>query len=122
MSAAAVLIPAGCVRVCVSPSDITGLVICWLAAWRITALLCYEQGPWDSITRLRRAAARFGPGRLLDCFHCTAVWVSAAAVAIVFPLDWISILYALSVAGAASITERWLGGSPPAAPNFVEDT
>jgi hypothetical protein len=46
--------------------------------WRVTHLLNAEDGPWDVSAKLRRAAGGSGFfGRLLDCFYCLSLWVSA---------------------------------------------
>lgn len=48
-----------------------------LAVWRITHVLAEEDGPADTVLRLR---ARLGPGQLgelMDCFYCLSVWVAA---------------------------------------------
>jgi hypothetical protein len=49
----------------------------------------------------------------VSCFHCTAVWLSAFVVAIVFKFSWELVLVWLAVAGAASITERALSRDAP---------
>lgn len=97
-------------RQVLSLSDLLGIVLSWLAAWRITAMLCYERGPGNLFSHLRRGLVRIGLHRLVTCFHCTATWVSAAIVATVFEWRWLSFLMALAIAGAVSITERWLTG------------
>jgi hypothetical protein len=48
-----------------------------LFVWRITHLLSAEDGPWDIIVRLRRAAGQGFLGQMLDCFYCLSSWVSA---------------------------------------------
>jgi hypothetical protein len=48
-----------------------------LFVWRITHLLSAEDGPWDIVVRLRRAAGQGLLGQMLDCFHCLSLWVSA---------------------------------------------
>jgi hypothetical protein len=53
------------------------LVLGVLATWRITHLLQAEDGPWEVIVSLRRAAGSCFVGRLLDCFYCLTVWIAA---------------------------------------------
>lgn len=48
-----------------------------LSVWRITHLLSAEDGPWDVVVRLRRAAGEGFIGQMLDCFYCLSIWVSA---------------------------------------------
>lgn len=89
--------------------SVVWLAVCWLAVWRVTALITYDRGPFDIVARTRAGFARIGLHNLVTCFHCSAFWVSFAVVAVTFELQWISLLVALGVAGAASITERFLG-------------
>lgn len=92
-----------------SPSSLAWLVLCWLATWRVAAMVRYETGPFDLFSWLRVALARIGLQRLATCFHCTAVWVSAAMVLLMYEWSARSVVLILAVAGAASITERALG-------------
>jgi hypothetical protein len=45
--------------------------------WNSTHLLSAEDGPWDVVVRLRRAAGDGFLGQMLDCFYCLSIWVSA---------------------------------------------
>src|ERR1044071_3566243 len=54
----------------------TWLVVGILFVWRITHLLAAEDGPWQVVVRLRRAAGASVLGQLLDCFYCLSLWVS----------------------------------------------
>jgi hypothetical protein len=77
-----------------------------LATWRVAALLVREDGPFDAIARLRRAAAGTVAGRALECFFCTSLWVAAPFALWVegaarrWPVVW------LAVAGGAALLER----------------
>lgn len=48
-----------------------------LCVWRITHLLQAEDGPWHLVVRLRKAVGDGFWGKLLDCFYCLSLWVSA---------------------------------------------
>jgi hypothetical protein len=85
-------------------------VICWLSVWRLTMLFCYEAGPFDIFSLMRVGFARVGLHRLISCFHCMSFWVSTAVVLTVYELHARSILLVLAIAGAASLTERFLRG------------
>lgn len=87
------------------------LLLCAFAAWRLTALVCYAAGPFDLFTRMRRIAVAAGLYRLISCFQCTSVWVSAMVVAVVYERRWMTILVFLAVAGLVAAMERWLGGA-----------
>jgi hypothetical protein len=53
------------------------LALATLCVWRITHLLQAEDGPWDLVVRLRRAVGEGFLGKLLDCFYCLSLWISA---------------------------------------------
>ncbi|MCX6360463.1 MAG: hypothetical protein NT029_11675 [Armatimonadetes bacterium] len=48
-----------------------------LGVWRITHLLNAEDGPGQTLVALRKAAGSGFWGRLMDCFQCLSLWVSA---------------------------------------------
>ncbi len=81
-------------------------VLSILAAWRVTTALCYERGPFNSLTALRRLSYGIGLQALVDCFHCTAFWVSAALVLAIYPPNRMSVLVVISVAGAVSVVQK----------------
>ena len=87
-------------------SDLYRLLLGVLCVWRITHLLQAEDGPWDVIVRIRRAAGDGLLGQLLDCFYCLSLWVS-------IPLAWAigqtakeRILLWLAFSGGAILLER----------------
>jgi len=53
-----------------------GLVVGILVVWRLAHLLYAENGPWDSMVRLRSAAGAGFWGGLLDCFYCLSLWMA----------------------------------------------
>jgi hypothetical protein len=57
--------------------DFYWLTVGTLAVWRLTHLLQAEDGPWDVVVRLRRAAGTGFWGGALDCFQCSSVWIAA---------------------------------------------
>lgn len=77
-----------------------------LAVWRVTHLLQAEDGPWDVTVRLRTLAGNGFWGKLLDCFWCLSLWISAP-----FAL-WIGetwperVLLWLSFSGGAILLEK----------------
>lgn len=91
------------------PTEPLLFVLSALAAWRLTALLAYESGPFRIVDRLRVGLVALRLERLVGCFHCLGVWVAAAVVLVVYDLTrWTLLLWA-AVAGVVSIVERWLG-------------
>jgi Protein of unknown function (DUF1360) len=83
------------------------LVLAILATWRVTHLLALEDGPWDIIARMRMRLGDSFFGRLLDCFYCLSLWVSAFIVMLMrlplteWPLWW------LACSGGACLLERF---------------
>lgn len=77
-----------------------------LATWRLTHLISKEDGPWDMIYHIRRAAGAGFFGSLLDCFYCLSIWI-----ALPFGI-WLGnsfgekILYWLALSGAACLAEQ----------------
>jgi len=94
-------------------NDLYRLLLGVLCTWRVTHLFQAEDGPWDAIVRIRRAVGDGVLGRLLDCFYCLSLWVSA-------PLAWVigkqvieRMLLWLAFSGGAILLERWTAGPPP---------
>lgn len=88
-----------------------------LGVWRITHLLQAEDGPWDAMVRLRRAAGSGFWGSLLDCFACCSLWV-AAPFAVGLGAGYGRLLLWLSFSAGAILLERATDrrqGPPPAA-------
>lgn len=90
------------------------LLVVSLSAWRVTNIMCYEDGPWHIAEKIRRKykAGEFAPeepdstlmtqeeiieymqkgpepvpfmGELLSCFCCASLWASAAMSGIMSP-------------------------------------
>jgi hypothetical protein len=98
------------------------LVIGTLVVWRATHLLQAEDGPWDLVVRLRRAAGQGFFGKLLDCFNCLSVWI-ALPLAIGLGDGWLDrLLLWPAFSAAAILAERvTLRTAPPASPWYQED-
>jgi hypothetical protein len=88
-----------------------------LATWRVTHLLQAEDGPWDLSLRLRRAAGDGFLGRMLDCFYCLSLWISAAIAPFLARDLTEGVLLWLALSGGASALERLL----PAEARYTED-
>ena len=87
-------------------TPITSFIVGVLAVWRITHLLWAEDGPAEIFARLRRLAGAGFFGRLLDCFYCLSLWVSAP-FALVLAGSWKErgILW-LSLSGGVLVLHR----------------
>lgn len=98
------------------------LVLGILCVWRLTHFVQAEDGPFDVVVRLRRRMGHGFWGQLLDCFHCSSVWI-AAPFAWLLGQDWRErlILWPALSAGAI-LLERITTKKPepPPAP-FLED-
>ena len=96
------------------------LILATLCVWRITHLLQAEDGPWDLVVRLRRAAGDGFFGKLLDCFYCLSLWISAP-FAWGFGASWRERLLLWPALSAVAIfLERLTARPTPPAP-FIED-
>lgn len=71
-----------------------------LATWRLTHLLANEDGPGDIIARARERLGTSEFGELMDCFHCTSLWVAMPFAFYIAkkPADRLAVWLALSAA------------------------
>lgn len=94
-----------------------------LATWRVTHLLAEEDGPFDSMLKLRAKLGTSAAGRLMDCFQCLSLWVAAPFTFMVICSPWMWIPVWLALSGATCLLER-LGREPVEMqlrpPNFPE--
>jgi hypothetical protein len=93
--------------------EAVGFVLTALAAWRLTHLLAYEDGPADAVARLRERLGDGLLGQLVDCFDCLGIWVAVAlAPALRSRRPWP--IRVLALAGAAGLLERATAGGATA--------
>lgn len=65
-----------------------------LATWRLTSLLCYEDGPATMFERLRSCKPLTS---LLSCFWCTSVWAAIPFAYLItdswqtWPVSWLGL-------------------------------
>jgi hypothetical protein len=94
-----------------------------LCVFRLSHLLVAEDGPWDLVVRIRRAAGSGVLGKLLDCFYCTSLWVAV-------PFAWLlgqglpeRLLFIPALSGAAILLERITAAraTPPPQVFYEED-
>jgi len=98
-------------------------VIISLTIWRLTHLLSKEDGPFDIIFRLRKAAGAGFLGSLLDCFYCTSVWV-ALPFGLWAGRSWGErLLFWAALSGAACLLERATDkkNNKPGEPYYFEE-
>lgn len=94
------------------------LLVGSLGVWRLTHLLAAEDGPWDLVVRLRRAAGHGVWGRLLDCFYCLSLWV-AAPFAAALGWGWRSRLLLWPALSAAAILIQRVIPDPASDPDLT---
>jgi len=90
-------------------SDLPRLLLGVLCVWRLTHLLQAEDGPWDVVVRLRRAAGDGFWGRLLDCFYCLSLWTAVPIACAIGSTVTEGILLWLAFSGGAILLERSTG-------------
>ena len=95
------------------------LAVAILAAWRVTHVLNAEDGPWDSMARLRRAAGDGFFGKLLDCFYCLSLWVAAPLALMAAPNWKEAVLLWPAISAGAILLER--ATSRKLEPAYFED-
>jgi hypothetical protein len=98
------------------------LILGILAVWRVTHLLQAEDGPWNLVVRLRRAAGNGFLGQLLDCFQCLSLWVAAPAAGLIGNGWQQRIFLWLALSGGAILIETMSRReSPPGRAVYHED-
>jgi len=97
-------------------TDLYRLLLGVLCVWRVTHLFQAEDGPWDVVVRVRRAAGDSFLGRLLDCFYCLSLWVAAPVAWVVGRTPMERALMWMAFSGGAILAERrtsgWLAEPP----------
>lgn len=93
-----------------------------LVVWRLTHLLSKEDGPFDIIFHIRKAAGAGFFGRMLDCFYCLSVWIALPFGIYAGSKWWEQILYWLALSGAACLLEQaTTKNKMPDMPDYKED-
>jgi hypothetical protein len=87
-------------------NELYRLLLGVLCVWRITHLCQAEDGPWDVVVRIRRAAGDGFWGRLLDCFYCLSLWVAAPVACVIAQAAVERVLSWLALSAGAILLER----------------
>jgi len=87
-------------------SDLFRLLLGVLCVWRLTHLFQAEDGPWDVVVTLRRAAGEGFFGRLMDCFYCLSLWMAAPVAWVIGASPSERALMWLACSGGAILVER----------------
>lgn len=87
--------------------EVWELLLSSLGAWRLAHLIAQEDGPFDAIVALRRAAGTGMLGRLMDCPYCLSLW-TAAPFAVCRAQGWgRGFGLWLAISGAVCLIQRW---------------
>jgi hypothetical protein len=90
-----------------------------LSVWRITHLLSAEDGPWDLIVRIRRAAGSGFWAKLLDCFYCLSLWIAVPFAVVIGETSKERFFLWLAFSAGAILLERATLKEPPI-PTYFE--
>ncbi|MEJ0106695.1 MAG: DUF1360 domain-containing protein [Bacteroidota bacterium] len=104
--------------------DTFQFAIITLVVWRVTHLLSKEDGPFNIIFSLRKAAGAGFFGSLLDCFYCLSIWIALPFGIYTGHVWQEKFLYWLALSGAACLLEQATAFSknePPDKPGYSED-
>jgi hypothetical protein len=85
--------------------SLTSFAIGACAVWRAAHLIAWEDGPGDILFLIRQRLGRGFAGRLIDCFDCVSIWISAPALLIRAPWGERIIIW-VGISGAACLLER----------------
>ena len=104
-------------------TDIYRLLLGILCVWRITHLFQAEDGPWNLITGIRRAAGDGFWGQVLDCFYCLSLWVAVPFAWVIGRTATERVLLWLAFSGGAILAERMTARlpAPVARAEYFED-
>ena len=78
------------------------VIVLMMAAWRITSLIGFEEGPFDIILKFRNKIGVAEEGenftsKLFICIWCLSVWVAPVAVLVYLSLPlWVLLIPAVS--------------------------
>lgn len=86
------------------------------ACFRLAELVAVDDGPFDILAKAR---AWFGAydldddghpkmsiGRGIICPYCVGIWIAAALALMLWPVGWMTILYALAIAGGQAFLQH----------------
>src|SRR6185312_5040956 len=90
----------------VNPDQWLWLIISILAVWRLTSFICFDAGPFDIMTKMRIVLYKLKLGKLIDCFHCAAIWVSIVITLCVYSFTLHILLLIFAIAGGTSLIEK----------------
>jgi hypothetical protein len=85
--------------------SLTSFAIGACAVWRIAHIIASEDGPGEVLFLIRQRLGQGFAARLIDCFDCVSMWVSAPSLFI--HASWTErIVIWMGISGAACLLER----------------
>lgn len=75
------------------------------AVWRLSHLISREDGPWNTLLRLRVKLGRSGLGSGMDCFYCVSLWVSTLLAVLITASFRSFILVSLGISGITCVMQ-----------------
>lgn len=96
--------------------DIYRLILGILCVWRFTHLFYGEDGPWNVMVRVRKSVGNGFWGKLLDCFYCLSLWISAPFAYVLGQTATEQILLWPALSAGAIIIERMTDRDPESLP------
>jgi hypothetical protein len=77
-----------------------------IVVWRLTHLICAEDGPFDLIIKLRKLLGNSFFGKLMDCFYCLSIWIGLLCALFEGDNVWQIIILTLYYSGASLLLEK----------------
>jgi hypothetical protein len=77
-----------------------------IVVWRLTHLICAEDGPFDLIIKLRKLLGNSFFGKLMDCFYCLSIWIGLLCALYEGDNVWEIIILTLYYSGASLLLEK----------------
>jgi len=77
-----------------------------IVVWRLTHLISTEDGPFDSIIKLRKWVGNSFFGKLMDCFYCLSIWIGLACACFAGRSITELIMLTLYYSGASILLEK----------------
>jgi hypothetical protein len=77
-----------------------------IVVWRLTHLICAEDGPFDLIIKLRKLLGNSFFGKLMDCFYCLSIWIGLLCALYEGENVWEIIILTLYYSGASLLLEK----------------
>ncbi|WP_348797066.1 DUF1360 domain-containing protein [Flavobacterium adhaerens] len=88
-------------------SDLEKYFIIVIVVWRLTHLICLEDGPFDVIFKIRKMAGNTFLGRLMDCFYCLSIWIGLICAYFLSGIWQEILILTLYYSGASILLEKF---------------